>query len=306
MLVSACAYKHTDKLNKSRIQIAKSDIAAHFNRLPARVFKHDDLAKILAEQRAFWRLASATTVSKFIEFLIDDSELSLVEFDFPARAELCFVWGKVSTLEVLGHIKKNTYFSHYTAMSAHGLTEQTPTSFYLTAGRASPSASRNDLTQEGIDRAFAAAPRVTENICTLDDKRIYLLNGAHTKMLGVIAKDLTAEDGTKVRAKVTDLERTLIDAVVRPAYSGGVFEVAKAFANALDRVSVNKLAAMLGKLSFTYPFHQAIGFYLERAGYQAHQLELLRKPMEFDFYLTHNMGPSRYVKDWRLYVPQGF
>lgn len=294
-------------MNKSRIQIAKSDIAAHFNRLSVRVFKHEDLAKILAEQRDFWRLAVATTVSKFIEFLIDHADLSVVEFPFPVRKETSFVWGKVSTLEVLNQLRKNTYFSHYTAISAHGLTEQTPTSFYLTNERASPSVRPNGgLTQDAIDHAFASAPRVTENSCVYENKRIYSLNGAHTKMLGVIAKDLTAEDGSKVRAKVTDIERTLIDASVRPAYSGGVFEVAKAFELAHEKVSINKLAATLSKLSFTYPFHQVIGYYLERAGYDMQQLDLLRKPMEFDFYLTHNMGSTRYVKDWRLHVPEGF
>jgi len=65
---------------------------------------------------------------------------------------------------------------------------------------------------------------------------------------------LSAEGGAHVR--VTNLERTLIDAVVRPAYSGGVFEVAKAFELAKDQVSVNAMGAMLGKLRFAYPFHQ--------------------------------------------------
>ena len=293
-------------MNRSRIQIAKSDIAAHFNRLPSRVFKLDDLAKILAEQRAFWRLALSTTLTKFIEFLVDDAELTQVKFVFPVRTERCFVWGAVSTLEVLSRLRKDTYFSHYTALSAHGLTLQTPTSFYLTGERASASTSRSELTKEGIDRAFSAPPRVTENMCIFEDKRIYLLNGAHTKMLGVVAKDMTAEDGSRVRARITNLERTLIDAAVRPAYSGGVFEVAKAYEFARENVSVNKLAAMLAKLEFTYPFHQAIGFYLERAGYKDTQLGLLRKPMQFDFYLSHQMGQTRYVKDWRLHVPDGF
>lgn len=35
------------------------------------------------------------------------------------------------------------------------------------------------------------------------------------------------------KIRVTDLERTLIDIAVRPAYSGGVFEVLEAFKNAL-------------------------------------------------------------------------
>jgi hypothetical protein len=67
------------------------------------------------------------------------------------------------------------------------------------------------------------------------------------------------------------------------------------------------LAATLQKLSYTYPYHQAIGFYLERAGYNPAQLDLLRRfPMEFDFYLTHQTKEKEYVKEWRLYVPKGF
>ena len=29
-------------------------------------------------------------------------------------------------------------------------------------------------------------------------------------------------------------------------------------------------------------------------------------PMRFDFYLTHQMAKTDYVKEWRLYVPKGF
>ena len=71
---------------------------------------------------------------------------------------------------------------------------------------------------------------------------------------------------------MTNVERTLIDATVKPMYAGGVFEVAKAFALANDRLSVNKLMPMLRKLDFSYPYHQAIGYYLERAGYKSSQL----------------------------------
>jgi predicted transcriptional regulator of viral defense system len=103
------------------------------------------------------------------------------------------------------------------------------------------------------------------------------------------------------------LERTLIDITVRPVYAGGVFEVAKAFELAKDKLSVNALTAMLKKLKYTYPYHQAIGFYLERAGYKSSLTDLLRKiPMKFDFYLTHQKGETDFVKDWRLHIPKGF
>jgi predicted transcriptional regulator of viral defense system len=110
-----------------------------------------------------------------------------------------------------------------------------------------------------------------------------------------------------VRVRLTNLERTLIDISVRPIYAGGVAEVLKAFELAKDRVSVNRMAAILQKLGYVYPYHQAIGFYLDRAGYSESSVELMQRfPMDFDFYLDYKMGKTDYVKKWRLYIPKGF
>jgi predicted transcriptional regulator of viral defense system len=112
-------------------------------------------------------------------------------------------------------------------------------------------------------------------------------------------------DRTELR--VTDVERTLIDIVVRPVYSGGVFEIANAFHEAAGKYSVNRLCAYLRQLNFTYPYHQAIGFYMARSGrYKKSQLDLLRQfPMDFDFYLAHGMRQKQYIGDWKLYIPEG-
>jgi len=65
---------------------------------------------------------------------------------------------------------------------------------------------------------------------------------------------------------------------------------------------------VLKKLSYIYPYHQAIGFYLQKAGvYTDMQIRLLKKfQFEFDFYLTHQMKETEYSKEWRLYYPKGF
>jgi len=76
--------------------------------------------------------------------------------------------------------------------------------------------------------------------------------------LGVIDYDL---DGIMIR--ITGLERTLVDAVVRPDYSGGIEEVLKAFTAVKGEISVNKMLAILKKMDYMYPYHQALGFYLE-------------------------------------------
>ena len=103
------------------------------------------------------------------------------------------------------------------------------------------------------------------------------------------------------------MERTLIDATVRPVYSGGIAVVAKAFELAKSLISVKKLAAYLRKLHYVYPYHQAIGFYLERAGYDNRSLKLLEDfPIEHDFYLEHAMRSPVLNKRWHLYVPKGF
>jgi predicted transcriptional regulator of viral defense system len=128
-----------------------------------------------------------------------------------------------------------------------------------------------------------------------------------TNQLGVVTMEADYGIDGPAEVRVTDLERTLIDISVRPAYSGGVFEVRKAFSFALEQVSVNRLSAMLQKMRFVYPYHQAIGYYLERAGAKESVLSLLRQlPMDFDFFLAHEMGQTEYVKEWRLHVPKGF
>jgi predicted transcriptional regulator of viral defense system len=141
-------------------------------------------------------------------------------------------------------------------------------------------------------------------VAPFGELRICLLNGRNTGQLGVIEID----EPKVGRLRVTGIERTLIDAAVRPVYSGGVFEVAQAYKMARERVSINKLVAYLKQLAYTYPYHQAIGFYLDRSGvYKDSQIKLLRQfPMNFDFYLANRMGGGQYNEKWRLFIPQGF
>lgn len=293
-------------MNRSRLQIAKPDILAFFAAQPRKVFKLREIGALLSAERGGWRLAQSTTVDVFIKFLLKSGELKKHAFEFPNRPETLYVWGDVPTLEVLQHLKAKSYFSHYTALRLHGLTEQVPKTVYISHERSELSATNaSELDQAAIDAAFRRPARVSNNAVEFGNQRIVLLNSAFTGSEGVISHP--AAPNSKELVQVTNIERTLIDAVVRPVYSGGVYEVAKAFEQAKEAVSVNTMGAMLRKLQFGYPYHQAIGFYLERAGYRSSSLDLMRRfPMKFDFYLTHEMAETRYDKTWRLHVPKGF
>ena len=138
----------------------------------------------------------------------------------------------------------------------------------------------------------------------MGDYRICVINGKFTNRLGVT--EIVTD--TNENLPVTSIERTLIDIAVRPFYAGGIYEVLNAYRNAVDRVSINKLTAMLNKMDFIYPYHQAIGFYLHRSGvYKESQIDLLKRfELKYDFYLTNQMKERDYSKEWRIYFPKAF
>ena len=207
-------------------------------------------------------------------------------------------------------LRPHCHYSHYSAVKIHGLTEQIPKTTYVNFEQPLGSTPTGTLSQKNIDIAFKLKVRTTNYVAETDEFRVCILNGRKTEYIGVVEHVTTPSRGGDAfagRIRVTNVERTLIDIAVRPVYSGGVHEVLKAYRLAQETLSVNRLAAMLHQIRYIYPYHQVIGFYLDRAGYKSSLLDLLRRfPMEFDFYLVHQMKEKEYVKDWRLYVPKGF
>jgi hypothetical protein len=106
---------------------------------------------------------------------------------------------------------------------------------------------------------------------------------------------------------VTDIARTLVDMAVRPSYSGGPSQILRAYRKGLDLVSGVTLAETLVSLKHTYPYHQAVGYYMEKAGFSKEHLEPFHKiPMQFDFYLDNQIINPHYSQKWRLFFPADF
>lgn len=294
--------------------ISLKAVHSTFSSNPDRVFSRREILELIQQHHEKWirrRTSKAdprievgsNSPTSILNALVKEGALKMIRLPFPHRATVRFVWGERPLFQIVQSIDGKGYFSHYTAMGLHGLTDQIPKTVYFNVEQGATGGG-GSLSQVGIDRAFKGKCRVTTNMATLDNSTIYKLNGQNTQNLGVVEHE--AEEGYRIR--VTDLERTLIDATVRPIYSGGVGEVAQAYRRAAGKISVSTLVNYLETMNFTYPYHQAIGFYLEKAGkYSPKEIEMLRTfPMKYDFYLNYQIKNPAYDSSWKVFIPKGF
>jgi hypothetical protein len=186
-------------------------------------------------------------------------------------------------------------------MWLNGLTADEPECIYVNSEQTEKPRWESTLEQATIDSAFRRPPRTTSNVAQYDNKRILLLNGKHTAGLGVTT---FAREGSSP-LRVSDLERTLIDIAVRPVYSGGVEQVLQAYRATNGKASPKRIAEVLSRLDYVYPYHQAIGFYLERSRvYDEAAIRLFANMRrEFAFYLAHEMSEVRHCERWRVNYP---
>lgn len=288
-------------LRRTRLEISKPEIESFFQTLDQSVFTLGQLDTILEELRPVCRLPQALTIRKFAEFLIQQTALHKNRLPFSYRPMDRYTWGEAHPYVMAASLREHGYLSHYTALQHHSLASTDEQIIYLNEEQPAKPGGNGGLVQERIDAAFRRPARVSGNCAPWKEWNFCILNGMQTNDLGVIEVQLS----TKGRYRVTGIERTLIDITVRPAYSGGVETVLSAYKKAAGKISVKALAEMLKALNYTYPYHQAIGFYLDRSGqYPPDEVALIRKRKQsYDFYLAHQMSAVSYSKEWRLYYP---
>ncbi len=286
--------------DRSKIPAAKSRIIRFFESEPTRNYNLSQLKAILSNNRHAWGLAQSVTTPQFLSFLQKETLLQRIELTSERHNNLIrYMWGEITPYQLALSIRPRSYLSHGTAAYINGLTSQIPDLIHVNYEQA-PKSQSSHLTQEAIHRAFTREQRVSNYAFRYGNYRILVVSGKYSGDLEVIRMSTPEGD----HARVTKLERTLIDLVVRPSYAGGVQNVLGAFRAAQARLSISILINTLKRLDFTYPYHQAIGFLMERTGYDSqlyHQLAELGT--RYDFYLAHGMKSKAYDSNWRLYYP---
>ncbi|MBO6186571.1 MAG: hypothetical protein J6O88_18095 [Chryseobacterium sp.] len=284
-------------MNKFEKHIQKIDFI--INQRLYKVLNNREFEELISLINNLWGLKSYSR-TKVKDFLFSNNYVYRDSLDGDTNSGI-FVFRdtKYDDLDVASTRSRTSHFSHYTALYIHGLTIQFPKQIYLTLERPTyKPAKYNMILQDILDMVFSKAPRATTN------KRIYkrftvnFINGQSQHNMGIVP--------FREVYTVSDVERTLIDIAVRPFYSGGVVQVLEAFKNAQELINADKLFHYYSKMHFGYPYHQVIGFYLEKAGYkESDYAKFLEIPMNLDFYLTYNMVNKNYCKKWKLFIPKG-
>ena len=220
----------------NRLVLAKDSILSTFANTPKRVYSKGQLADVLLHNRRIWHLAEHTTSADFISFLIGRGNLQAREFRSEAYRKTItrYSWGEASALDLAQSISARGYLCHATAAMLHGLTRLSTKTIYLNIEQSAKQSSGGLLTQEGIARAFSGKQRQSSLIYTYNGVSVIMISGKNTDRLGV--EELAGPKSESLQ--VANLERTLIDIIVRPAYAGGISQVLKAYRAAKDRMSV--------------------------------------------------------------------
>ena len=283
-----------------------------------RTFTRSSLTAVLRDAQVRGMLPDRVSPTTFVDVLREHGGLRLVDLpavpgsrartDVPRYAPLRrYVWGTPTPYEVALALRPRSYLSHGSALALNGLTSATNLPIYVNQEQRPKPSTPKTLEQTAIDRAFRHPQRTSQYVFRYEQAEIVLVNGKSTGNLGVVE----TMDAQGARYLVTGPERTLIDIAVRPVYAGGVGAVLEAYRRArATQSSTTKLVAtlisVLDGLDHVYPYHQAVGFYLERAGATPAETAPLReRGLARDFYLAHQIVEPAYDAAWRIYHPSG-
>ncbi len=248
----------------------------------------------------------STTFNAFLKFLLNNKIYEdKIIFNFPSKKYTRYFVKTPNLFEAIQSISTKAYFSHYTAVEYHNLTNNLPKTIFINIEKSKPlkEVTKKSLSQEEINKAFYMPPRISKNLTIKGIYTINLLQSKYSNNLGIINTNYH-----NININITNIERTLIDITVSPYYCGGCYEVLNAYKKAKGRVNIKKMHEILLKLDYIYPHHQAIGFYLEKAGYSEKDLSFFDYNKNLRFFIQRELKEKnrKYSERWNLFYPEFF
>jgi hypothetical protein len=200
------------------------------------------------------------------------------------------------------------YLSYFSALYFNNLVEQKPTHHFisheiLSKGNVANSGLLNDF---NVRQAFLKPARATSSFFEFKNDKFFLIEKKNLEGIGVETKRFKFEVKT-YEFKITSLERTFLDCIISPQYSGGLSTVISVFIK--KELNLNHLIEIYKRINPIYPYWQTVGFLLQKFGQLESEKLWIKEFKEFKkipFYLDHEAKPSWiFSKDWQIHYPSG-
>lgn len=201
--------------------------------------------------------------------------------------------------------KPSYYMSHFSALYLNDLTNQTPDQHYISreTKRLKPPTTK-PLRTSLVRQAFMKNPRVTSHYFIFHNRKFFFIQKMNLSECGVISHNLSLRGSTE-SVRITDPERTILDSIISPHYSGGMATIVSIIKNMT--LKLEKLYDYYKIIDPIYPFWQSIGLLLETSDktLQSKDWEaLFDNTPQMDFYLDRGFRSDwSYSKKWHIYFP---
>lgn len=238
-----------------------------------RMFKNTDACKIamdLGYKKGYTR--------EILIHLLKAGWIEKMRHDLYALNDILLGSNPIHEFEIATQMVKESVISHFSAFHYHALTDQIPQTLYATVPTGTP----------------LPRPKKGQGIRVWGIKYCY----TQIKKSQFFGHQRVWIGDAKIA--VTDVERTLLDGLIKPGHCGGIQEVLKSFQNNINRINVQTL--MTYALELDTSIAKRLGWILDNLGIEKNILEpLLLK--EFHGYVTLDASGSKsgsYNKKWQI------
>lgn len=208
-------------------------------------------------------------------------------------------------------VQPSSYFAHFTALSLNQLIMDKSNTIYLKREANTPPVVRNEnINQKRVDIAFSIPPRTTEKIAFFTwnntEYKIVLLEGLKLNSSSRHFFEVKYKDFPIFQ--VSNIERTLLDCIIKPTYSGGIQSILHAFIEARNDFNVDVMCELVNEYNMTYPYERSIALYMEKAHYSDEEIKRFLDGVNYsdaiyDFYLDNQIISKKYDEKLKIYYP---
>ena len=182
------------------IRFNKNLICKSLQDAQANIFTFAELSELLRHHIEQWTVSEGEDIQEqailatkthgvnaLIQSMAKAGILEKAILPFPYRKDTRYLFGEVDSLDLVQSLSQDGYFTHFTALFLNDLTEQTPKTIFFNIEQQT-SGGMGQLTQDALNRAFKAEPRLSSNVIEYKSTRIVKVNGRNTNQLGVFSK----------------------------------------------------------------------------------------------------------------------